>query len=69
MKTLINTLINHIKGISGLTNPMITKTVQDKYKVLSRKEQRSVHAILNTYLTSLDEDEVNYALFLKNSLT
>jgi len=69
MKELKALIISHIKGTSGLTSPMISELVKSKYKVLGSRDQRSIHAILNTYLASPDEDEVRYALFLKNTLS
>lgn len=68
MNTLIKTLINHIEGISGMTNPMILKLLDEEFSTLSNAQRCRLQAILSNYLTDTDEDVVNATEFILSRL-
>ena len=68
MNRLIKNTINHIKGVSGQTNPMFLSYLETKLQGLSTNEIYKLRAIIRSYERSSDEDIVATAKLLLRAI-
>jgi hypothetical protein len=68
MTTLLDLLIDHINGTSGMSNQMLTGSLEGEYARLTSKEQRQLYAIISKYLTDSDEDVVSTVRFILSKM-
>lgn len=62
MKSLKDTVLDHVKGESGMTNPMMQGYLQSKLWFTTSKERKVLYAIVDAKrLLSTDEDETSAA--------
>ena len=61
MIPLIKVIDSHVRGVSGMDNPMMSRTIVEELPALHKLHIRQLHGMLFTYSLSLDEDEVRVA--------
>ena len=61
MIPLIKVIDTHVRGVSGMTNPMMARVIADELPALQKTHIKQLHGMLFTYSMSLDEDEVRVA--------
>ena len=69
MRPLITILEKHIKGVSGMDNPMVSRLLSDELPSVSLSQRTNLYGMAVHYQDHGDEDEVRVAEWLLGEIT
>lgn len=61
MIPLITTIEKHIKGVSGMDNPMMSRILADELPSVTLQQRANIYGMATSHTVYGDEDEVRVA--------